>query len=57
MTPREGSLSPQELQNAENHWINESQKSLGDRLRKGELKNLSPYGMVSFEWVVEQTKR
>ena len=43
MTPREGSLSPQELQNAENHWINESQKSLGDRLRKGELKNLSPY--------------
>jgi len=43
MKPREGPLSPQELQNAENHWIKESQKSLGDRLKKGELKNLSPY--------------
>lgn len=44
MKPREGPLSPQELQNAENYWIKEGQKSLqGDRLRKGELKNLSLY--------------
>ena len=46
MKPRDeidGPLSPQELQHAENHWIKESQKSLSDRLRKGELKELSPY--------------
>ena len=43
MKPRDGPLSPQELQHAENHWIKESQKSLSDRLRKGELKKLSPY--------------
>jgi len=43
MKPRDGSLSPQEIQHAENHWIKESQKSLSDRLRKGELKKLSPY--------------
>jgi hypothetical protein len=36
-------LSPNELREAENYWINESQKELTDRLRKGEMKNLSPY--------------
>ena len=43
MKPKEGPLSPEELESAENHWIKESQKSLKDRLMKGELKNLSPY--------------
>ena len=43
MKPRDGPLSPQKLQHAENHWIKESQKSLSDRLSKGELKKLSPY--------------
>ena len=43
MKPKEGPLSPQELQNAENHWIKESQRSLSDRLKKGELKKRSPY--------------
>ena len=43
MTPKEGPLSPQELQNAEDHWIKESQKSFSDCLRKGEFKTFSPY--------------
>ena len=43
MKPKEGPLSPQELQNAEDHWIKESQKSFSDRLRKGEFKKFSPY--------------
>jgi len=43
MKPIDGPLSPQELQQAENHWIKESQKNLSDRLRKGELKKLSSY--------------
>ena len=43
MKPKEGPLSPEELESAENHWIKESQNSLKDRLMKGELKNLSPY--------------
>ena len=43
MKARDGPLSPQELQHAENHWIKESQKSPSNRLRKGELKKLSPY--------------
>ena len=43
MKPKEGPLSPEELESAENHWIKESQKSLKDRLMKGKLKNLSPY--------------
>ena len=34
---------PEELQEAEHHWIKESQKSLSDRLKKGELKRFSPY--------------
>ena len=43
MKPKEGPLSPQELKNAEDHWIKESQKSFSDRLRKGEFKKFSPY--------------
>ena len=43
MEPKEGPLSPEELENAENSWTKESQKSLKDRLMKGELKKLSPY--------------
>ena len=43
MKPKEGLLSPEHLESAENHWIKESQKSLKDRLMKEELKNLSPY--------------
>ena len=42
MKPIDGPLSPQELQQAENHWIKESQKSLSGRLKKGELNKLSP---------------
>ena len=41
--PKEGPLQPEELQEAEHHWIKESQKSLSDRLKKGELKKFSPY--------------
>ena len=43
MKPNEGPLSPQELQNAEDHWIKESQKSFSDRPRKGEFRKFSPY--------------
>ena len=43
MKPKEGPLLPEELQEAEHHWIKESQKSLSDRLKKGELKKFSPY--------------
>ncbi|XP_068707514.1 uncharacterized protein [Montipora foliosa] len=43
MKPKEGPLLPKELQEAEHHWIKESQKSLSDRLKKGELKKFSPY--------------
>ena len=43
MKPKEGPLSPQELQKAEDHWIRESQRSISDRLRKGEFKKFSPY--------------
>ena len=39
----DGPLSPQELQDAETHWLKESQKTLKDSLRKGEFRNLSPY--------------
>ena len=38
MTLREGPLSPQELQNAEIQWVKESQKSLGDCLKKRKVK-------------------
>ena len=43
MKPKEGPLSLQELQKAEDHWIKESQKSVSDHLRKGEFKMFSPY--------------
>ena len=43
MKPKEGPLSPQELQNAEDHWIKKSQKSFSDRLRKREFKTFTPY--------------
>lgn len=37
MRPREDPLLPQELQNAECHWIEKIQKrSLGGRFKKGE---------------------
>ena len=38
-----GPLSPQELEQAEVHWIKESQKSFNSHLIKGELLKLSPY--------------
>ena len=43
MKPKEGPLLPEELQEAEHHWIKESHKSLSDRLKKGELIKFSPY--------------
>ena len=43
MKRKEGPLLPEELQEAEHHWIKESQKSLSDRLKKGELKTFNPY--------------
>ena len=43
MKPKEGPLLPEELQEAEHHWIKENQKGLSDRLKKGELKTFSPY--------------
>ena len=43
MKPKEGPLLPEELQEAEHHWIKESQKSPSERLKKGELKKFSPY--------------
>ena len=36
-------LAPQELQEAELFWIQEAQKSLKDRVAKGEFKSLSPF--------------
>ena len=38
-----GPLSPQELEKAEKYWVKESQKTLQDRLKKGELQQLSPF--------------
>ena len=42
MKPKEGPLLPDELQEADHHWIQESQKSLSDRLKNGESKKFSP---------------
>lgn len=39
----DGPLSPEELKDAETHWLKESQKTLKDHLNKGEFRNLSPY--------------
>ena len=36
-------LSPQELEDAELYWIKESQRSLHDRLKRGDLKGLTPF--------------
>ena len=41
--PKGGPLSPQELQNAEIHWVKESQKIISERISKGEFQKLSPY--------------
>ena len=38
-----GPLGPQELGKAEKYWVKESQKTLQDRLKKGELQQLSPF--------------
>ena len=38
-----GPLAPQELEKAEKYWLKESQKTLKDRLKKGELQQLSPF--------------
>ena len=43
LKPEDGPLSPEELKDAETHWLKESQKTLKDRLNKGEFRNLSPY--------------
>ena len=39
----DGLLSPEEIKDAETFWLKESQKTLKDRLSKGEFRNLSPY--------------
>ncbi|XP_068723496.1 uncharacterized protein [Montipora capricornis] len=36
-------LAPQELEKAERYWVKESQKTLQDRLKRGELQQLSPF--------------
>ena len=36
-------LAPQELERAERYWVKESQKTLQDRLKRGELQLLSPF--------------
>ena len=43
LKPEDGPLSPEELKDADTHWLKESQKTLKDRLNKGEFRNLSPY--------------
>ena len=40
---RQGPLTPEELLQAELYWIKDAQKSLHDRMAKGELKTLSPF--------------
>ncbi|XP_028405249.1 uncharacterized protein LOC114527754 [Dendronephthya gigantea] len=43
-TPRElGPLTGEELQAAKEYWIKQAQSSLFERVKKGELKTLSPY--------------
>ena len=39
----DGPLSPEELKDAETHWLKESQKTLRNRFSKGEFRNLSPF--------------
>ena len=38
-----GSLTPEELLQAELYWIKDAQKRLHDRMAKGEFKTLSPF--------------
>ena len=40
---RERLLTPEVLAEAERFWIKEAQKPLHSRMKKGELKNLSPF--------------
>ena len=40
---KEGSLTPEELQQAELYWINQAQTTLYSRLNRGEFKSLSPF--------------
>ena len=42
-TPEVEPTSAKELQDAESYWIKQSQRSLHARLRKGELKGLTPF--------------
>ena len=42
-TTEDKPISAKELEQAELYWIKQSQKSLRDRLRKGELKALTPF--------------
>ena len=43
MKSDDGPLSPKELKDAETYWLKESQKTLKDRLNKGDFSKLSPY--------------
>ena len=38
-----GPLAPQELEKAEKYWVKESPKTLQNRLKKGELQQLSTF--------------
>ena len=38
-----GPLPPQEVEKAEKYWVKQSQKTLQDILKKGELQQLSPF--------------
>ena len=40
---KEGSLTPEEPQQAELYWINQAQTTLYSRLNRGEFKSLSPF--------------
>ncbi|XP_028399264.1 uncharacterized protein LOC114522722 [Dendronephthya gigantea] len=42
-TSDDRSISAKELEDAELYWVKQSQKSLHDRLKKGELKGLTPF--------------
>ena len=40
---RQGPLSPKELENGEQYWIKKAQRSLQDKLKSGQLQQLSPF--------------
>ena len=48
----DGPLSPEELQDAETYWLKKSQKTLRNRLSKGEFRNPSPYVNQEGVWRV-----